>query len=483
MTGTIALDLFLARARDAMVSAPIVPVDMPIAAALDALGQGNASALLAVDADGRLVGLLTERDVVTRVALKAAPTDPVARFMTAAPTCVSGDEHLYRIVARLRRRGWRHMPVVDADGRPLGLVARAGALAAAGARVLRELDILGGLEAAVGDHRTAKAAQIELAQALLDDGLSAPDIQRIVTEINRDMHRHVVAQHLAELGAAPVAFTFLIMGSGGRGESFLSPDQDHGMILADYPDADHNAIDGWFAEFAVRISRTLAAIGFELCKGNVMSENPVWRKTATQWGEQVATWIGRRTPAALLTADIFFDFEPIWGDPAPAVRLRAQVADALKRYPGFAQAMIGEDRRLKVALGMFGRLSTLGSGEHAGEIDLKLNGTMPLVANVRLRALAHGVLATGTRERLDALARLDKLRPDEAAALGAAFESVTYFLLRGQLADARAGRVPDNFVRPDELSKRERGRLTEALRAIDQFANATRAEFTGRLLG
>jgi len=483
MASRTALELFLGRASDALDTVPIVSVDLPIAAAVEKLAGSVASAVLAVDEEGRLAGLLTERDVVARVAFRADPAAPVARFMTPNPVAVSADEHLYRIVARLRRRGWRHMPVVDAQGRPLGLVARAGALAAAGARVLRELDILGGLETALADHRAAKGAQIELAQALLDDGLAAPDIQRVVTEINRDIHRQVLETHLAELGPPPVAFTLLIMGSGGRGESFLAPDQDHGLMLRDYPDDAHNAIDPYFVELSVRFARTLESVGFALCKGNVMSENPVWRKTASQWEEQVAAWIGRRTQAALLTADIFFDFEPIWGDPAPAVRLRAKVAEALKRYPGFAQAMLGEDRRLKVALGLFGRLATLGSGEHAGEIDLKLNGTMPLVANVRLRALANGVLATGTRERLDALARLGTLRADEAAALGAAFETVTFFLLRGQLADARQGRAPDNFVRPDELSKPERARLTDALRAIDQFAAATRAEFTGRLLG
>ena len=134
MAGLIALDLFLGRARDALVEVPVVPHDLPIAAALEALAAANASALLAVDAEGRLAGLLTERDVVTRVALKASASAPVAQFMTPDPIAVSADEYLYRILGRLRRRGWRHMPVVDADGKPLGLVARAGALAAAEAQ-------------------------------------------------------------------------------------------------------------------------------------------------------------------------------------------------------------------------------------------------------------------------------------------------------------------------------------------------------------
>ncbi|MBL0932928.1 MAG: hypothetical protein IBJ15_22810, partial [Alphaproteobacteria bacterium] len=43
-------------------------------------------------------------------------------------------------------------------------------------------------------------------------------------------------------------------------------------------------------------------------------------------------------------------------------------------------------------------------------------------------------------------------------------------------------KAPDNYVRPDEMGKRERARLIDALKAIDRFAARTRAEFTGRLI-
>ncbi|MSO89125.1 MAG: hypothetical protein EXQ89_04035 [Rhodospirillaceae bacterium] len=42
----------------------------------------------------------------------------------------------------------------------------------------------------------------------------------------------------------PVALSLIVMGSGGRGESFLFPDQDNGIIIADYPDDAHDRIDG-----------------------------------------------------------------------------------------------------------------------------------------------------------------------------------------------------------------------------------------------
>ena len=78
-----------------------------------------------------------------------------------------------------------------------------------------------------------------------------------VSETNRDIHRRLIdllIQEMADdgLGPPPVAFCVLVMGSGGRGESFLSPDQDNGFILDDYPDEEHDRIDAWFRELAGR---------------------------------------------------------------------------------------------------------------------------------------------------------------------------------------------------------------------------------------
>lgn len=484
---SLALDLFLRPAREAMRAVPMLPATAPVRAAVDAMAESGASIALALAPDGRLAGVLTERDLATRVAFKAAPEAPLSAVMTADPLTAPPDEPLYRVIALLRRQGFRHVPVAARDGRPLGVIARADALAAVSARLLVELDVLGRLGHGLEDHIAAKRAQAAFARALLDDGLPAPDIQRAISEINRDIHRdlldHAIAAMAAEgKGPPPVPFTLLIMGSGGRGESFLSPDQDNGFLIDDYPDDDHTRIDAWFIDLAERFTTALDAAGFEFCKGNVMATNPLWRKTRTQWRDQIELWLRRRSPAALLYADIFFDFAPAWGDPAPALELRGHVADTLARERGFLHAMLGEDRRLGVALGFFGRLKTAGSGDHAGEIDLKINGTMPLVASVRLWALARGVAATGTRERLAELARLEVVSAIEAAELTEAFETVTFVLLRGQLADIGRGAAPDNFVRPDEMDKREREKLVAALKAIDRFAVRTRAEFTGKLI-
>ena len=74
------------------------------------------------------------------------------------------------------------------------------------------------------------------------------------------------------------------------------------------------------------------------------------------------------------------------------------------------------------------------------------------------------------------------VKDEEEAELADAFDAVTFVLLRGQLTDIDNGKAPDNYVRPDELGKRERARLIAALKAIDRFAARTRAEFTGQLI-
>ena len=90
------------------------------------------------------------------------------------------------------------------------------------------------------------------------------------------------------------------------------------------------------------------------------------------------------------------------------------------------------------------------------------------------RAIAATFASRGSK-----LVLIDRRRE----ALDGAFDTLTRLMLRAQLADAREGRRPDNFIRPDSLSKAERSALVEALRAVDDFLARTRADFTGRLLG
>src|SRR5262245_25268551 len=73
---------------------------------------------------GRLVGILTERDLMVRVIAQGRPlTTPVAECMTADPVTVSSKEPIRAAVERMQQGNYRHLPVVDEKGQLVGILS------------------------------------------------------------------------------------------------------------------------------------------------------------------------------------------------------------------------------------------------------------------------------------------------------------------------------------------------------------------------
>src|SRR5262249_60452169 len=163
--------------------------------------------------------------------------------------------------------------------RPVGLIRFEGLLDAALAGLLGQLDSAVPSESAPAS-RDAKMAQANLAAALLAAGEPAMDVITLTNALNDDITAAVLRQAVVTLaeagwGEPPVPFAALVMGSAGRGESLLNPDQDNGFILADHADSEHKSVDRFFMELAQRFTRGLEQAGFPLCTGAVMATNPL----------------------------------------------------------------------------------------------------------------------------------------------------------------------------------------------------------------
>jgi CBS domain-containing protein len=74
----------------------------------------NVGAVLVVD-DGRLAGILTERDVLRAVARGLGETTRVGDCMTAQPETIGPDDTTAHAAVLMLHGGFRHLPVVDGD--------------------------------------------------------------------------------------------------------------------------------------------------------------------------------------------------------------------------------------------------------------------------------------------------------------------------------------------------------------------------------
>ena len=474
--------LFRSLARDHMGPKPVeVARTASVVEVVNSMAQAGSRVAIVTDSHGRPAGILTEQDVVRRVAWRATPDQPVEDVMTAPIVTISTDDHLLNAITTMRRHRFSHVPVIDGTGRLAGLLALHDVLYFLSGWLGRLTDLLVQDESLDGLKRV-KRCEAGLARDIMHDGMPIAAVQALLTEINFELHRRALMRAISAMaadgwGEPPVPFALIVMGSAGRGESLLAPDQDNGFILADYDDAAHARIDAYFVPLAVRFTQLLDAIGFPLCLGNVMATNPVWRKRISEWRKQIAIWLRRRTETQLLLSDILVDFHHVWGDAALSQTLRRYIMQAIAESPTFVRDLFTIEADHGAALGWFGRLrSERDKQDRPGMINLKLRGSLPLVEAARLLSLRAGLAETSTLARLDGLVAKGALHPEDHDNLKDAFEFISHLLLRQQVEDFVAGREIDDFVPEERLSKREKEHLVTCLRSIVNVRSTLEAD-------
>ena len=92
--------------------------------------------------DGKLLGICTERDLTFKVLAAGldATSTPVGSVMTANPQTIHPEKPFGHALHLMYEGGFRHLPVVLPDGRPIGVLSSRDALGLEVVRFSAELD-------------------------------------------------------------------------------------------------------------------------------------------------------------------------------------------------------------------------------------------------------------------------------------------------------------------------------------------------------
>lgn len=90
--------------------------DAPVFDALKLMADNDIGALLVVE-NGKLVGIISERDYARKVILrgKSSHTTPVREIMTERVICVQPDRVVDECMALMTDKRFRHLPVIEND--------------------------------------------------------------------------------------------------------------------------------------------------------------------------------------------------------------------------------------------------------------------------------------------------------------------------------------------------------------------------------
>ncbi len=446
--------------------------DTPLRDAVRSMHEQQVGSIAIVDEQRFPIGIFTLRDLRQVVADASAELSaPIDRHMTVAPFYLSPQASAFDAAMAMTERHIAHVCLVD-NGRLCGVVSERDLFSLQRvdlvhlARTIRHaprLEVLVALRGEIG----------QLVERMLAHGASSTQITQIITLLNDHTVCRVIELALAERGDPCVAFSWLCFGSEGRREQTLHTDQDNGILFEARDSAEADAIRARLLPLAQYINHNLAQCGFTLCKGNVMAGNPELCLSRAEWARRFAGFIREASPENLLGSSIYFDLRVVWGDEQGCEALRqgilAQVAD--NRI--FQRMMADNALRQRPPVGRLREFVLTRQGnDKAATLDLKVQGLTPFVDGARLLALANGIGANNTLERLRQLVAKGVIDALDGAAFEEAYHFIQQTRMQQHQRQSRDNLAYSNRVDPDSLNHLDRRILRESLRQAQRLQSS-----------
>ncbi|UPK83891.1 DUF294 nucleotidyltransferase-like domain-containing protein [Pseudomonas sp. A2] len=446
--------------------------DTPLRDAVRLMHEQQVGSIVVVDPQRYPTGIFTLRDL--RQVVAAADADlgaPIARHMTAQPFYLSPQASAFDAAMAMTERHIAHVCLVE-NQRLCGVVSERDLFSLQRvdlvhlARTIRHAPRLDTLVSLRGEIS-------QLVERMLAHGASSTQITQIITLLNDHTVCRVIELALAERGDPGVPFSWLCFGSEGRREQTLHTDQDNGILFEAADGAEADAIRARLLPLAQYINQCLAQCGFTLCKGNVMAGNPELCLSRSEWARRFAGFVREASPENLLGSSIYFDLRVVWGDEQGCEQLRQGLLDQVADNRIFQRMMADNALRQRPPVGRLREFVLTRQGnDKAATLDLKVQGLTPFVDGARLLALANGIGACNTLERLRQLVAKGVIEALDGAAYEEAYHFIQQTRMQQHQRQTRDNLPYSNRLDPDSLNHLDRRILRESLRQAQRLQSS-----------
>lgn len=315
----------------------------------------------------------------------------------------------------------------------------------------------------------------QLLERYIEQEIPIDFVSRLISAINDAITQRIIDFSLKETtDKPPVKFAWLAIGSQGRQEQLLLTDQDNALVFEDVSKENYEATKTYFIEFAKKINADLALVGFELCPADMMSSNPKWCLSVSEWSQQFSRWITTPDQDNLMLCTIFFDYERVYGDMTLVNQLSDSIFKSIEAHDIFLNYLGRNALQNPPPLSFFRQFLVEDDGEHKDQFDIKARAMMPLVDTARLLILSHNIKSVNnTIERFEKLVELEPQNKETYQFCIESYKDLLRFRTEQGLTNKDSGR----FIDLETLNKGNRLKLKRSFKAVKSIQELIKTRF------
>ncbi|WP_423839961.1 DUF294 nucleotidyltransferase-like domain-containing protein [Vibrio mytili] len=379
-----------------------------------------------------------------------AVTTPVGEIATFPVYHVDDGDFLFNAMITMTRNRMKRLMVCDGN-QAVGMLDMTQILSAFSTHS-HVLTLSIARASSVEELVLASNRQRQLVESLLKNGIRTRFIMELISAVNEQ-----IIEKAFELIVPPALHKhccLIVLGSEGRGEQILKTDQDNALIL-------ENGLE-WpqCTQIMQAFTHTLQQLGYPLCPGKVMVNNPKWVKTQHNWITTLDRWIEKAQPEQIMDLAIFSDAHAVAGNRELLTPITEHLRDTMKDRMLVLSDFTRPALQFSVPLTLFGNVKSAKDG-----LDIKRGGIFPIVHGIRTLSLEYAIEEKNTFERIEALRNKHILEPETADNLSEALKQFFKIRLSQQLGKQEAL----NNIDIKQLDRTERDLLRHSLHVVKKF--------------